>query len=83
MRVTGPGDFFFKKPFFVEESLGSARKGEGRSKLMDRWLQKAKEGDKGMTRPPASVHVSQHRNEVRSIDRGFGGRRGRRGECGG
>ena len=52
MRVTGPGDFFFK-PFFVEESLGNTRekerKGEGMSKMMDRWLQKAKEGDKGLT----------------------------------
>ena len=48
MRVTGPGDFFLK-PFFVEESLGNTRekerKGEGMSKMMDRWLQKAKEGD--------------------------------------
>ena len=55
MRVTGPGDFFFK-PFFVEESLGTRR-----------WLQKAKEGDKGLTRPPASARVSQHKNEVRSM----------------
>ncbi len=39
--------------------------------MMDRWLQKVKEGDKGLTRPPASVHVSQHKNEVRSIARGF------------
>ncbi len=74
MRVTGPGDFFFK-PFFVEESLGNTRekerKGEGMSKMMDRWLQKAKEGDKGLTRPPASARVSQHKNEVRSIARGF------------
>ncbi len=74
MRVTGTGDFFLK-PFFVQESLGSTRekerKGEGMSKMMDRWLQKAKEGDKGLTRPPASAHVSQHKNEVRSISRGF------------
>ena len=41
------------------------------SKMMDRWLQKAKEGDKGLTRPPASARVSQHKNEVRSIARGF------------
>ena len=41
------------------------------SKMMDRWLQKAKEGDKGLTRPPASARVSQHKNEVRSITRGF------------
>jgi hypothetical protein len=38
---------FFFKPFFVEESLGNTRekerKGEGMSKMMDRWLQKAKE----------------------------------------
>ncbi len=58
MRVRGPGDFFLK-PFFVEESLGRARKGEGMSKMMDRWLQKAKEGDKGLTRPPASARVSK------------------------
>ncbi len=45
------------------------------SKMMDRWLQKAKEGDKGMTRPPASTHISQHKNEVRSIARGFFARR--------
>ena len=74
MRVTGPGDFFLK-PFFVQESLGSTRekerKGEGMSKMMDRWLQKAKEGDKGLTRPPASSCVSQHKNEVRSGARGF------------
>jgi len=46
LRVTGPGDFFFK-PFFVEESLGreKERKGEGMSKMIDRWLQKAKERD--------------------------------------
>ena len=47
------------------------RTGEGMSKMMDRWLQKAKEGDKGLTRPPASARVSQHKNEVRSIARGF------------
>jgi hypothetical protein len=41
------------------------------SKMMDRWFQKTKEGDKGLTRPPASVRVSQHKNEVRSIVRGF------------
>ena len=41
------------------------------SKMMSQWLEKAKPGDKGMTRPPASVCVSQHKNEVRSVDRGF------------
>ena len=74
MRLTGPGDFFLK-PFFVQESLGitreKERKGEGMSKMMDRWLQKAKEGDKGLTRPLTSARVSQHKNEVRSITRGF------------
>ncbi len=41
------------------------------SKMMDQWLQKAKPGDKGLTRPPASARVSAHKNEVRSIARGF------------
>ena len=41
------------------------------SKMMDQWLQKAKPGDKGLTRPPASARISTHKNEVRSIDRGF------------
>jgi hypothetical protein len=41
------------------------------SKMMTQWLQKAKPGDKGMTRPPTSVCVSEHKNEVRSIARGF------------
>ena len=31
------------------------------SKMMDQWLQKAKPGDKGLTRPPASVHVSENK----------------------
>jgi hypothetical protein len=74
MRVTGPGFFFFN--LFLLKSRWEAprekeRKGEGMSKMMDRWLQKAKEGDKGLTRPPASAHVSQHKNKVRSITRGF------------
>ncbi len=41
------------------------------SKMMAQWLQKVKEGDKGLTRPPASTRVSQHKNEVRSTTRGF------------
>ncbi len=41
------------------------------SKMMVHWLQKAKPGDKGLTRPPVSVRVSDHKNEVRSIGRGF------------
>ncbi len=49
----------------------ASREGEGMSKMMDQWLQKAKPGDKGLTRPPASAHVNAHKNEVQSIDRGF------------
>jgi hypothetical protein len=41
------------------------------SKMMTQWLQKAKPGDKGLTRPPTSVRVSAHKNEVRSIPRGY------------
>jgi hypothetical protein len=41
------------------------------SKMMDKWLQKAKPGDKGLTRPPVSARVSAHKNEVRSIARGY------------
>ena len=41
------------------------------SKMMDKWLQKTKPGDKGLTRPPASGHISTHKNEVRSIARGY------------
>ncbi len=48
-----------------------SREGEGMTKMMDQWLQKAKPGDKGLTRPPVSVRVSAHKNEVRSIARGF------------
>jgi hypothetical protein len=48
-----------------------SREGEGMSKMMDQWFQRAKPGDKGMTRPPVSVRVSAHKNEVRSIPRGF------------
>jgi hypothetical protein len=36
----------------------AAREGEGISKMMDQWLEKAKPGDKGLTRPPVSVFVS-------------------------
>ena len=50
MRVTGLGDFFLK-PFFVEESLGNTRekerKGEGMSKMMDKWLQMANQVTRG------------------------------------
>ncbi len=38
--------------------------------MMDKWLKKATPGNKGLTRPPASEHVSVHKNEVRSIVRG-------------
>ncbi len=41
------------------------------SKMMAQLFQKAKPGDKGLTRPPASARVSAHKNEVRSIDRGY------------
>jgi hypothetical protein len=41
------------------------------SKMMDEWLQKVKPGDKGLTRPPVSGCVSAHKNEVRSIVRGY------------
>ncbi len=44
------------------------REGEGMSKMMSQWLQKAKPGDKGLKRPPVSVRVSEHKNEVRLID---------------
>ncbi len=71
MRVTGQVIFF--STFFcwriVKESKG--KEGEGMSKTMDQWLEKAKPGDKGLTRPPVSAHVSEHKDEVRSIPRGF------------
>ena len=38
---------------------------------MDKWLKKVTPGDKGLTRPPVSTRVSAHKNEVRSIDRGY------------
>ena len=41
------------------------------SKMMDQWLQKEKPGDNALTRPPASARVSAHKNEVRSIARGY------------
>jgi hypothetical protein len=50
---------------------GRGRKGEGMSKMMDKWFQNVKPGDKGLTRPPVSVCVSPHKNDVRSIDRGY------------
>ena len=58
MRVTGTGDFFFS-PFFV----GRVVEGEGMSKMMSQWFQKAKPGDKGLTRPPSSSRVSAHKND--------------------
>ena len=39
--------------------------------MMDKWLKKTTPGDKGLTRPPASVRVSPHKNEVRSMTRGY------------
>ena len=38
--------------------------------MMDKWLKKSTPGDKGLTRPPSSAHVSTHKNEVRSIVHG-------------
>ncbi len=32
------------------------------SKMMDKWLQKAKTADQGLTRPPVSVSVSAHKS---------------------
>ncbi len=56
----------------AEESVeGRGREGEGMSKMMAQWLEKVKPGDKGLTRPPVSARVSEHKNEVRSITRGF------------
>jgi hypothetical protein len=43
-----------------------------KSKMMDKWLKNTKPGDKGLTRPPVSVCISVHKNEVRSIDRQVG-----------
>jgi hypothetical protein len=41
------------------------------STMMVKWLKKATPDDKGLTRPPCSVCVSVHKNEVRSIARGY------------
>jgi hypothetical protein len=65
-----PWDFFFHF-FWGRVVKEDSREGEGMSKMMDQWFQKAKPGDKGLTRPPASARVSEHKNEVRSIARGF------------
>ncbi len=40
----------------------TSREGEGMSKMMDQWFQKAKPGDKGLTRPPESTRVSVHKH---------------------
>ncbi len=53
MRVTGPV-FFFLTFFLMMSREGRGKEGEGMSKMMDQWLQKAKPGDNGLTRPPAS-----------------------------
>jgi hypothetical protein len=58
---------FFFDLFLLKGRKGRAREGEGMSTMMDKWLEKVKPGDKGMTRPPVSVCVSAHKNEVRSI----------------
>ncbi len=34
---------------------------------LDNWLKKATPDDTGLTRPPAAVRVSEHKDEVRSI----------------
>jgi hypothetical protein len=61
--VKGPRDFFFT--FFSGRVVKeSGREGEGMSKMMDQWFQKAKPGEKGLTRPPASLCVSEHKNGV-------------------
>ena len=39
--------------------------------MMDKWFPEGETIYKGLTRPPASARVSEHKNEVRSIDRGF------------
>ena len=39
--------------------------------MMEKWLKKATPGDKGLTRPPPSVCVSSHKNEVRSMSRKY------------
>jgi hypothetical protein len=57
--------------FYGRVVEGRAREGEGMSKMMSQWLEKTKPGDKGLTRPPVSARVSEHKNEVRSIVRGF------------
>ena len=38
---------------------------------LDKWLKKATLDDTGLTRPPAAVLVSTHKDEVRSIDHGY------------
>ena len=39
--------------------------------MMDKWLKKTTPGDKGLGRPPPSARVSAHKNEVRSMTRGY------------
>ena len=44
---------------------------------LDKWLKKATPDDTGLTRPPVAMHVSAHKDEVRSIVHGYFRRRGR------
>jgi hypothetical protein len=39
--------------------------------MMDKWLKKVTPGEKGLTRPPVSLSVSAHKNEVRSTPREY------------
>jgi hypothetical protein len=38
---------------------------------VDKWLKKATSDDTGLTRPPAVVRVSGHKDEVRTIAHGY------------
>ncbi len=54
-------DFFFHL-FLWKSREGNGREGEGMSKMMDKWLQKKKTTDQGLTRPPTSVGISEHKS---------------------
>jgi hypothetical protein len=38
---------------------------------LDKWLKKTTRDDTGLTRPPVGIHVSVHKDEVRSIIHGY------------
>ncbi len=38
---------------------------------LDKWLKKATSDDTGLTRPPVTMRVSAHKDEVRSIVHGY------------